>query len=196
MDTPSQARWLDDEERQAWMALISVLIRLPSALDAQLRKDAGISHFEYEVLAGLSDAPQRTLRMSELALITEGSLPRLSQVVTRLEKRGWVRRAPDPADGRYTLAILTDEGWAKLVATAPGHVETVRRLVFDPLTRTQVRQMRDIGSRVMSAVDDDARDVQQTRLREGDAAWFAGGDRDGGRSARGQAERRADELGG
>jgi DNA-binding MarR family transcriptional regulator len=91
--------------------------------------------------------------MSVLAMLAEGSLPRLSQVVSRLEKRGWVRRSPDPSDGRYTLAILTDEGWAKVTATAPGHVETVRRLVFDPLTKAQSRQLRDIGRRIMRAID-------------------------------------------
>src|SRR5262245_39974290 len=111
-----------------------MLIRLPAALDAQLLRDAGISHFEYQVLAGLSMEPERTLRMSDLAAFAEGSLSRLSQVVGRLERRGWIRRTPDPADGRYTLAILTDEGWHKVVATAPGHVDAVRQYVFDPLT--------------------------------------------------------------
>ena len=84
-------------------------------------------------------------------------LARLSQVVARMEKRGWVRRTPDPADGRYTLAILTGEGWATVTATAPGHVENVRRLVFDPLTRAQARQLRDICRRIMRAVDPDDR---------------------------------------
>lgn len=149
----TEARWLDAEERQAWLALASVLIRLPSALDAQLQCHAGISHFEYMVLVGLSEAPGHTLRMSTLAMLAEGSLPRLSQVVSRLERRGWVRRTSDPADGRYTLAILTDEGWAKVVATAPGHVETVRRLVFDPLTKAQFRQLREIGRRIIRAID-------------------------------------------
>jgi DNA-binding MarR family transcriptional regulator len=114
MTTPQEPRWLDAEERQAWLALASLLIRLPSALDAQLARDAGTNHFEYMVLAGLSEAPGRTLRMSVLAMLAEGSLPRLSQVVSRLEKRGWARRAPDPSDGRYTSAILTEEGWAKV----------------------------------------------------------------------------------
>jgi DNA-binding MarR family transcriptional regulator len=155
MDASQEPRWLSDEERQAWLALGSVLIRLPSALDAQLQRDAGISHFEYAVMAGLSEAPGRTLRMSTLAMLAEGSLPRLSQVVGRLEKRGWVRRTPDPADGRYTLAILTDEGWAKVAATAPGHVEEVRRLVFDPLTKAQPRQLREIVRRIMRAIDPD-----------------------------------------
>ena len=159
MDAPGEPRWLDAEEAQTWQALASTLIRLPAALDAQLRRDAGISHFEYQVLAELSQVPARTLRMSELATLTEGSLPRLSQVVTRLERRGWLRRTPDPADGRYTLAILTDLGRAKAAEAAPGHVEEVRRLVFDPLTKAQSRQLREIGRRVMRAIDPDDRSL-------------------------------------
>ena len=153
MDASPEPRWLDSEEKQAWLALAATLVRLPAMLDAQLRRDAGISHFEYQVLAELSDAPGHTLRMSALAVLAEGSLPRLSQVVTRLEQRSWVRRTPDPADGRYTLAILTDHGQAKVAEAAPGHVEEVRRLVFDQLTKTQSRQLRDIGRRIMRAVD-------------------------------------------
>jgi DNA-binding MarR family transcriptional regulator len=153
METSDEPQWLNAEERRAWLTLASVTMRLLPALDAQLRRDAGISHFEYQVMAALSEAPEHTLRMSELAAFAEGSLSRLSQVVGRLERRGWVRRAPDPTDGRYTLAMLTDEGWAKVVETAPGHVEEVRRLVFDPLTRTQQRQLREIGRRVMRAID-------------------------------------------
>ena len=155
MDAPQDPRWLDAEERQAWLALASALNRLPAALDAQLRRDAGISHFEYQVLALLSEAPDRTLRMSALASLAEGSLPRLSQVVARMEQPGWVRRTPDPADGRYTLAILTDEGLAKVTEAAPGHVQEVRRLVFDPLTKTQSRQLREISRRIMRAIDPD-----------------------------------------
>ncbi len=155
MDTPQDPRWLDAEESLTWRALASVLVRLPAALDAQLRRDAGISHFEYQVLALLSEAPGRILRMSALATLVEGSLPRLSQVVARLEQRGWVRRTPDPADGRYTLAILTDQGRAKVTEAAPGHVQVVRRLVFDPLTRAQSRQLREIGRRIMRAIDPD-----------------------------------------
>jgi DNA-binding MarR family transcriptional regulator len=153
MNTPREPRWLDAEESQAWRALASVLIRLPAALDAQLRRDAGISHFEYQVLALLSEAPGRTLRMSELATQAEGSLPRLSQVVARLEQRGWVRRTPDPADGRYTLATLTSQGQVKVTQAALGHVQEVRRLVFDPLTKTQSRQLPEIGRRIISTID-------------------------------------------
>jgi DNA-binding MarR family transcriptional regulator len=150
-DTP----WLSEDELKTWLTLFSLIVRLPGALDAQLQRDAGINLFEYTLLAGLSEAPERRLRMSLLATISEGSLPRLSQAVSRLEKRGWVRRCPDPDDGRYTLAVLTDEGFEKITVTAPGHVAEVRRLVFDPLTKAQPRQLRDIGGRIMRTIDPD-----------------------------------------
>ena len=155
MDAPQEPRWLDAEETQAWRALARTLVRLPAALDVQLRRDAGISHFEYDVLALLSEAPGCTLRMSTLATLAGGSLPRLSQVIARLEQRGLVRRTPDPADGRYTLAILTDQGRTKVTEAAPGHVEEVRRLIFDPLTKVQSRQLREIARRIMRAIDSD-----------------------------------------
>jgi DNA-binding MarR family transcriptional regulator len=155
MDGQAEPRWLDDDERLTWFALGSLMMRLPAALDTQLQRDSGLNHFDYQVLAGLSMAPDRTLRMSVLAEFAEGSLPRLSQVVARLEKRGLIRRSPDPADGRYTLATLTGDGWDKVVATAPGHVEEVRRLVFDPLTKAQQKQLRAIAERIAHAVDPD-----------------------------------------
>jgi DNA-binding MarR family transcriptional regulator len=149
----AEPRWLSAEERHAWLALSSMLVRLDAALDAQLRRDAGLSHFEYTALATLSEAAGRTLRMSALAALAEGSLSRLSQVVTRLEGRGWVRRTPDPGDGRYTLAILTEDGFDKVVATAPGHAREVRRLVFDSLSKAQLRQLTAIGQRIVRAID-------------------------------------------
>jgi DNA-binding MarR family transcriptional regulator len=155
METPQQPRWLTGEEMQTWLALVGVLVRLPAALDAQLQRDSGISHFEYQVLAMLSESPERTRRMSELAAVANGSLSRLSHVVNRLEKRGWVRRTPDPSDGRYTLAVLTDEGCSKIVEAAPGHVAAVRALVFDPLAKAQTGQLREIGQRILRAIDPD-----------------------------------------
>src|SRR3954470_1480097 len=153
MGTGEQPRWLDEEELQAWLALAGTLIWSPSALDAQLERDAGISHFDYTVMAMLSESPDRTRRMRGLAAAANGSLSRLSRVVDRLEKRGWISRRPDPDDGRYTLATLTEPGWAKVVETAPGHVEEVRRRVFDQLTRAQVRQLRDIATRISAGID-------------------------------------------
>lgn len=153
MDASSEPQWLTPDEREAWLAVASMTLRLPAALDAQLRRDAGLSHFEYTVLAALSEAGDRTLRMSQLAVLAEGSLSRLSQVVSRLERRGFVRRSADPEDGRSTLATLSEKGWEKVAATAPGHVAEVRRLVLDPLTQAQVGQLRTIGRRIMNAVD-------------------------------------------
>lgn len=153
MQTSPEPRWLSPRERDAWMAIGGVVMRLVPALDAQLQRDAGINFFEYSIVAALSEAPDRTLRMGDLAVLAEGSPSRLSQAVSRLERREWIRRAPDPANGRYTLATLTEEGWDKVVATAPGHVAEVRRLVLDPLTEEQITQLQKIGSAVMRAID-------------------------------------------
>jgi DNA-binding MarR family transcriptional regulator len=165
--TVQETHWLTPDERETWLAFAGVLSKLPAALDAQLQRDAGLNAFEYFVLSGLSEAPGRTLRMSDLATFANGSLSRLSHVVTRLERRGWVRREPCPEDGRFTNAVLTDAGWEKVVATAPGHVDTVRRLAIDPLTAAQTRQLRDIGRRILRRIDPDnpypERMVQGTR---------------------------------
>lgn len=157
-----EPRWLDAEERQTWLSLGAMLINLQNALEAQMQRDAGISHFEYQVLAGLSESADHTRRMSELAVLANGSLSRLSHVVKRLERQGWVRRLPDPDDGRYTLAVLTAEGWDKVVTAAPGHVEEVRRLVFDPLTQAQQHNLRTITGRINQAVDPDGTCSEQT----------------------------------
>jgi DNA-binding MarR family transcriptional regulator len=150
-------RWLDEEERRAWLGLVGIMRRLDQALDAQLRNE-GLTHFEYGVMAALSQAPRRELRMSALAVFAKGSLSRLSQVVARLEHKGYVHRRPDPADGRYTLATLTDDGYEKIVSAAPGHVAEVRRLVFDPLTKAQVKQLAQIGQRMLNVIAPGQRD--------------------------------------
>lgn len=155
VDTPHEPRWLDDDEQKTWLRTLAMIMRLMPALDAQLQRDAGLSNFEYQVLAGLSESEGRTMRISTLAKMAEGSLARVSQVLSRLEKRGWIRRMPDPEDGRYTLAVLTDDGFEVVRRAAPGHVETVRRYVFDPLTRAQVRQLAAISGRVLTAIDPD-----------------------------------------
>lgn len=154
MTTPGpEPRWLNEDDRETWGTFARMLIRLPTALDNQLQRDRDLSHFEYGILAALSQADGEALRMSELAVYANGSLSGLSRAVTRLERRDWVTRAPDPTDGRYTLAVLTDAGKAALARAAPGHVEAVNRLVFDPLTTAQVRQLRTIADRVLKAID-------------------------------------------
>lgn len=149
--------WLDDDERAAWLRLVAVVELLPGVLDSQLRTDSAVTHFEYYVLAVLSEAPERTLRMTTLAQRTNATLPRLSHVVRRLQERGLVERTPCPEDGRATNARLTAEGWDAVVAAAPGHVATVRRHVVDPLSREQLVQLRLIGDALLSRLDPDGR---------------------------------------
>jgi DNA-binding MarR family transcriptional regulator len=144
--------WLSADEQAAWRQLVALVFRLPSALDAQLQRDAGISNFEYMVLSGLSEAESRTLRMSDLAAMASGSLSRLSHVVSRLEKRGWVRREPCPGDGRFVNAVLTDEGWAKVVATAPGHVEAVRGLVVNALSPQELAALGHASGTILATI--------------------------------------------
>jgi DNA-binding MarR family transcriptional regulator len=147
------AQWLDGDERSTWLALAGVMVKLPAALDAQLQRDAGLSFFEYMVLAMLSERPARTMRMSELAALTHASPSRLSHVASRLEKQKYLRREPCPHDGRATNAVLTNAGMDKVVAAAPGHVAAVRAHVFDALTVSQRAQLRSIGTRILSQID-------------------------------------------
>lgn len=151
MDT----RWLDAQERAAWLRLVAVVELLPGVLDAQLRRDSGLSHFDYFVLAMLSEAPGRTLRMTALARRTSATLPRLSHVVQRLEARGLVERFPCPQDRRATNAQLTALGWDAVVAAAPGHVANVREHVLDPLSRRQLEQLTAIGDALLTRLDPD-----------------------------------------
>jgi DNA-binding MarR family transcriptional regulator len=145
--------WLDEQERSAWTRFIAVVERLPGVLDAQLRRDASLSHFEYLVLAMLSEVPDRTLRMTALAERTNATLPRLSHVVARLETRGLVERRPCPEDRRATNASLTPNGFEKIAESAPGHVATVRQHVIDALTPAQVEQLRDISESILERLD-------------------------------------------
>ncbi|MDW3213980.1 MAG: MarR family transcriptional regulator [Ilumatobacteraceae bacterium] len=146
-------RWLTDDEELAWLSLISVLMQLQPALDAQLQRDSGLSFYEYGVLASLSQVDDTVgLRMSDLAAVTNGQLPRLSQVITRMEKRAWVERCADPDDGRATRVVLLPAGTEVLDAAAPGHVDQVRELVFDQLTETQVRRLHGICRTISQAL--------------------------------------------
>jgi DNA-binding MarR family transcriptional regulator len=150
-------RWLTAAQLAAWKKFVAVVEILPGVLDSQLQRDAEITHFEYFTMAMLSEAPARTLRMTSLASATNATLPRLSHVVSRLEGRGFVERSTNPDDRRATNATLTEHGWAKVVATAPGHVETVREHVIDPLTDADVADLDRIMARMLRQLDPDNR---------------------------------------
>jgi DNA-binding MarR family transcriptional regulator len=147
------ATWLTAAEVGSWLSVVRLMTWLPWSIDRQLRRDANIGMVEYQVLAMLSQSPQRAMRMSSLAEVTNSSLSRLSHLVTRLEGRGLVRREPDPADGRFTNAILTGNGFSALADAAPGHVAHVRSLVIDVLTPEQLRRLGCAADRIMSRID-------------------------------------------
>src|SRR4051794_30275335 len=149
----AQARWLTAAEEQTWRNFASVLLRLPWALECQLQRDADLSFIEYHALAALSESPDHTRRMSELAALTHASLSRLPHMIKRLETRGFVRREPDPTDGRYTNAVLTRDGHDHLLASAPAHVATVRQLVIDAFTMAELRQLDDAAERILRRLD-------------------------------------------
>jgi DNA-binding MarR family transcriptional regulator len=148
-------RWLDPDEQRTWRAFLGTYHLLQEALDRQLQRESGMPHAYYIVLAMLSEAPGRTLRMSQLADRVFGSQSRLSHAVARLQERGWVRRERSGDDRRGQLAVLTDEGYAALVAAAPGHVAAVRENLFDQLTRDQVDQLREICEAALARLDPD-----------------------------------------
>ncbi|WP_409329128.1 MarR family winged helix-turn-helix transcriptional regulator [Trujillonella humicola] len=148
-------RWLDDEQQRAWRAWLSVSELVPRVLDAQLRRDAGLSHAAYVVLAMLSEAPGRARRMSDLARRANQSQSRLSHTVGRLEERGWVRRERASEDARGNLAVLTDAGWDVVQQVAPGHVEAVRAAMFDAMTPEQTRVLREALEQVLERLDPD-----------------------------------------
>ncbi|MFH8487500.1 MarR family winged helix-turn-helix transcriptional regulator [Streptomyces longisporoflavus] len=149
-----ELRWLDEQEKTAWTGLISLVLLLPAKLESPLRQEHGLTLFEYLVLSHLSEAPQRRLRMGELAFLASGSLSRLSNVVKRCEQRGWVVRTPDPADGRYTLAELTDAGYDIVDRAAPTHLRAVRRIVLDSLDATDQKALARIAEKLRIVPDD------------------------------------------
>ncbi|WP_179782826.1 MarR family winged helix-turn-helix transcriptional regulator [Micromonospora jinlongensis] len=138
-------RWLDPDEQRTWRAYLTATRVLMDTLDRELQREAGMPHAYYEILVQLSEAPGRQLRMSELAQAASSSRSRLSHAVARLEAAGWVRREECPTDRRGQIAVLTNEGFATLAAAAPGHVEGVRRHLFDALSPAQVDQLRGIS---------------------------------------------------
>lgn len=146
---------LSPDDLETWSSLATLLEWLPAALDAQLQRDAALTHFEYGILYALSRAEDGRLRMSTLAGYAHSSLSRLSRAATRLESRGFLRRETDPADGRYTLAILTDAGAEVRRAAGPGHVDLVRRAVLDRLTAAQQKHLRTITARILTGLGDE-----------------------------------------
>jgi len=154
---------MDDAESAAWLGLMSVCEVLPSALDAQLQRDAGITHYEFMVLSTVRLAPESTMRMSHVARATNATLPRLSHVCSRLEKRGLVERLPCAGDKRATNLHLTTAGRAVLIRSIPGHIATARELVIDALTPEQLDQLASITTVI------DARLMVEQRARLGNA---------------------------
>jgi DNA-binding MarR family transcriptional regulator len=146
-------RWLDDQQQRTWRAWLTVAELLPRALDAQLQRDAGISHAAYVVLAMLSESPDRSRRMSDLARRANQSQSRLSHTVARLEERGWVERRRSAEDGRGNVAVLTDAGWDVVRSVAPGHVDAVRSALFDPLAPGDTEALCTALERVVARLD-------------------------------------------
>jgi DNA-binding MarR family transcriptional regulator len=146
-------KWLTAAELDSWLSVVRMLTWLPWSIDQQLQRDSRLRMVEYQVLAMLSTSAERTMRMSSLAEVTNASLSRLSHLVKRLEARGLVRREPDPTDGRFTNAILTEKGFHTIAEAAPGHVSHVRSLVIDVLSPEQLRRLGRDADRIMSRID-------------------------------------------
>ena len=149
-------RWLTAAEVDSWLSVVRLMTWLPWSIDQQLRRDSKLAMVEYQVMARLSLSPERTLRMSSLADLANASLSRLSHLVKRLEGRGLVRREPDPTDGRFTNAILTDNGFRLLADAAPGHVARVRSLIIDVLSPEQLRRLGRDADRIVAHIDTSA----------------------------------------
>ncbi|RDV45193.1 MarR family transcriptional regulator [Leifsonia sp. ku-ls] len=153
MTQPETRSRLTPEQLEAWAVVATLLERLPAALDAQLQRDSGLTHYEHGLLFALDSAPERTLRLSTLAGHANSTLSRLSRAITRLEAKGWVHRMVDPTDGRFTLAVLTDDGHDLVTRSTPAHHALVEELVFAPLTKEQVQQLTEIGRRIVTTID-------------------------------------------
>jgi len=163
METTPAIPGLDREETEAWRALIGVTVWLPAALDLQLQRDSGITHFEYGVMSALVHQTNQAMRMKELARVTNSALSRLSKVIDRLTAQGWIERLPDPDDGRVTQAVLTRAGRRKVATATPGHISTVRALVFDRITPEQARDMRATLDAIIEAAGPDGACVHRKR---------------------------------
>ncbi|MDQ0646662.1 DNA-binding MarR family transcriptional regulator [Microbacterium natoriense] len=146
---------LSPDELETWASVATLLERLPTALDAQLQRDSGLTHFEHGIMFALDSAPHRSLRLSILAGYASCTLSRLSRAVSRLEAKGWVQRRTDPTDGRFTLGELTPAGHDKIVESTPAHHALVRQLVFSSVTTAQARQLSTISRRISARISAD-----------------------------------------
>jgi DNA-binding MarR family transcriptional regulator len=145
--------WLDDDQQRAWRQVVGLFMTLPSAIDSDLQRNADLSFYEYLVLASLSETPNGKLQMSKLAFQANSSLSRLSHVVSRLERRGWVAKRPSQHDRRANTVVLTTAGEKKIRSAAPGHARFVQELVINPLSAVQLRQLGDAAARVVEAIE-------------------------------------------
>jgi DNA-binding MarR family transcriptional regulator len=146
-------QWLTEDELASWFPLAGVMLKLNPALDSQLQRDSDMTHFDYLCLAMLSEEEGFTSTMSALAARTNASLSRLSHVITKLEKRGWVCRSRSEVSRRVTMVRMTDDGYAKLVAAAPGHVETVRSLVYEGLAEEDVANLHRLMAHILQRIE-------------------------------------------
>lgn len=147
------ANWLTADQIEDWKALVALTLALPAALDGQLKRDGCVNSFEYHVMAALSDSPGRSLPMSVLATLASGSMSRVSHVVARLERAGWVERQASQLTGCRTDAHLTEAGWQKMQKTAPGHVAEARRLVVDVLSPDEFRALGAAARKIIQVAD-------------------------------------------
>jgi DNA-binding MarR family transcriptional regulator len=146
-------RWLTEEELASWFPLAGVMLKLNPALDSQLQRDSDMTHFDYLCLAMLSEESDWTSTMSALAARTNASLSRLSHVISKLEKRGWVSRCRSEVSRRVTMVTMSQEGYSRLVEAAPGHVETVRSLIYDGLSENDVANLHKLMSHILERIE-------------------------------------------
>lgn len=151
--TEEGTKWLNEQETRTWLAFWSVSEWTPTRLDEQLKRDMGINLHDYFALAQISMAPDERITMSQLAAVSDMSPSRLSHVVSRLEKRGWVTRTASQLDKRTNIAGLTDSGRAFIQKAAPGHVTRARELIFDPLTDEEVETLGEIMNKILTKLD-------------------------------------------
>ncbi|MET0133456.1 MAG: MarR family transcriptional regulator [Kibdelosporangium sp.] len=161
----TEVRWLGPREQLIWRGFLGATGSFMEHLDRQMQRDAGMPLAYFEILAVLSEMPDRSVRMSELAALCRSSRSRLSHAVSRLEEAGWVRRRACESDKRGAFAELTDAGFEVLAKAAPDHVDTVRQHLFDVLTDEQLDQLEKIAAAIQNGLSPQC-DKAREELRE------------------------------